>query len=572
MSEPDDVIPVPHDDDDDDVAWALQTAAVQWRRGAKPDAVLWLRRAVESAMEVGHVQRATELNERIAGVEDQLVNDIFSSPPPAVASGADVDDLLDATVSAGRASIDIEFDDENEHTEVVSSADLYHSGGALPPSEAPTAQQPHPTSAPPPAPAESAPPGPHYADSAVPPPPASASQPPPRRRVRPPPAPSSMPKDESVPPPPHLPRAAGAAPRGVPDAVFESPTVVPAPRSAQVFEAVPDSTPTIATTEADILGELPPISAAFDDGAASIPSPPSFEEQAAAESEPFDPRALALGDDFDDPSTEALPVPDGFPEAPALPPPEEGEACIRGVSLVNVAGLQDLPPEAQAALVASARLERLDVDEEVSAFAVALVVEGWASIMPAIADVACAFAQVGDVVFTDGTLDESISMRVVAGETDTYVAVWDSEALKQATSDCPWVADELRVVADRFQALAGATIGPLGERLDDTLRQMVTSRCEVRTALPGDEIVSAGRPVDGMYIVGAGVVELTAGADVVGELGPGEFLFATSVMAASNAPMGARAGKSGALLLFAERHAAHELLVSVPPLLEILAG
>lgn len=44
MSAPDDMIPLPLDDDD--VAWALQTAAVQWRRGAKPDAVLWLRRAV----------------------------------------------------------------------------------------------------------------------------------------------------------------------------------------------------------------------------------------------------------------------------------------------------------------------------------------------------------------------------------------------------------------------------------------------------------------------------------------------------------------------------------------------
>ena len=39
MSAPDDVIPSPLDEDDDDVAWALQTAAVQWRRGAKPDAV-----------------------------------------------------------------------------------------------------------------------------------------------------------------------------------------------------------------------------------------------------------------------------------------------------------------------------------------------------------------------------------------------------------------------------------------------------------------------------------------------------------------------------------------------------
>jgi hypothetical protein len=34
----------------------------------------------------------------------------------------------------------------------------------------------------------------------------------------------------------------------------------------------------------------------------------------------------------------------------------------------------------------------------------------------------------------------------------------------------------------------------------------------------------------------------------------------------------ARAGKSGAVTLFATRAVAHELLLSVPPLIEILAG
>ena len=34
-SEP--VIPAPLEDDDDDVAWALQTAAVQWQRGARAE-------------------------------------------------------------------------------------------------------------------------------------------------------------------------------------------------------------------------------------------------------------------------------------------------------------------------------------------------------------------------------------------------------------------------------------------------------------------------------------------------------------------------------------------------------
>ena len=36
-------IPAPIDGDDDDVAWALQTAAVEWKRGAQTDAIAWLR-------------------------------------------------------------------------------------------------------------------------------------------------------------------------------------------------------------------------------------------------------------------------------------------------------------------------------------------------------------------------------------------------------------------------------------------------------------------------------------------------------------------------------------------------
>jgi hypothetical protein len=49
-------------------------------------------------------------------------------------------------------------------------------------------------------------------------------------------------------------------------------------------------------------------------------------------------------------------------------------------------------------------------------------------------------------------------------------------------------------------------------------------------------------------------------------------LFAPQVLSAGKAPTAARAGAAGALLMAADRHAAHELMLSVPPLLELLAG
>jgi CRP-like cAMP-binding protein len=245
------------------------------------------------------------------------------------------------------------------------------------------------------------------------------------------------------------------------------------------------------------------------------------------------------------------------------------------VSLADVRGLQDLPEEAQAELVAKARIERLSRSDELTGFGIALVLEGWISIMPAIAEVPCARAAAGDVVCTSGTLDEAIVLSAVAGQEDTAVAVWDKSALEQATQDCPWVADELRLIADRYQTLAGVTMGAMGDRLDESLRAMVTERCEVRALMPYEVLVDKGGPVPGLHIVGAGRIEIVRGegdaAEVQDELGPGDFLFAAQVLQGGEAPAVARAGKSGALVLFAERKVAHELLVSVPPLLEIFA-
>src|SRR5512138_2340782 len=65
-------IPKPLPEDDDDVSWALQTAAVQWGRGAYQDAIVWLRRAAESAIESAKWSRAADLNAMATRLEKQL--------------------------------------------------------------------------------------------------------------------------------------------------------------------------------------------------------------------------------------------------------------------------------------------------------------------------------------------------------------------------------------------------------------------------------------------------------------------------------------------------------------------
>ena len=175
-------------------------------------------------------------------------------------------------------------------------------------------------------------------------------------------------------------------------------------------------------------------------------------------------------------------------------------------------------------------------------------------------------------MWSQGNLEDGVALRLVAIEDGTEIAVWDASVLNAQVRDLPWVVDDLKTLADRFQALAGVSMGPMGERLDDALRAMVTDRCEVKRMLPGEELVAKGKPVGGMFIIAAGRIEIVDGDVVDSELGPGDFLFAAQVLSGGSAPHLARAGKGGALALFAGRHVAHELLLSVPPLLEIFAG
>lgn len=249
--------------------------------------------------------------------------------------------------------------------------------------------------------------------------------------------------------------------------------------------------------------------------------------------------------------------------------------AIQGIELGGVPGLEDLPEESQQGLVASAEIHTLAADEEVSGFGLALVLDGAVSVMPAIADVSAAQARRGELIFSQGHLEEGVPIRVVASREGATVASFSSEAFDAAVRDCPWVGDELKAVGDRLQTLAGVAMGPMGEELDDMLRGLIVDRCVVRHLLPNEVIAPAGKPVPGMVIVGAGRIELVdderSEQAPLDELGPGSFLYAPQILQAAPAPHTARAGKDGALVLFAERKIAHELMVSVPPLLGIFA-
>jgi hypothetical protein len=245
---------------------------------------------------------------------------------------------------------------------------------------------------------------------------------------------------------------------------------------------------------------------------------------------------------------------------------------VDGIDLMTTRGFEDLPEDVQLRLARTVRIEALSAGEEVGLFGAAVVTSGEVAVMPAFADESGAVALQADVVFTRGTLPDSIALRVVARIDDTRVAIWDPQPLAEAIEACPWVHDELRLIADRFLARCGATLGSLGERLDDSLRSAVFDRMEVRTFAPGETLTVQGESLPGLFVVGGGRVEVLAGDEVSEEMSPGDFLFATAIMGGAKCPATTRAGEKGALVLFAPRGVAHELMISVPPLLEVLAG
>jgi hypothetical protein len=574
------------DDDDDDVAWALQTAAVQWERGGHVDAVVWLRRAAQAAVESGEFGRAADLERSAREVEGWAEHRALGRRRGAV-DGVDV--LVEGpSVEAGGFEgpspslvdvLEAEARDEMPSTESLLDSDIEDLGDIEDVEDIATIAPDDlddRTSTPPPEPERS---------SVVPMPLVRPSKRP--RLVVDSDAPdaATLPPPEggrkfNLPPPPiprlPLPVPRPTTPKPPPPAVRAPPIELAEPPE---YEDEPSTTP---------ISHPPPPPPPLDPRDA----PPSSNQvlPPPVEPAPLEPRP-SLFPESESPPTDAMPSAELARELAIaemeLPPPDdaapphvvEGAApsatpsstSLDPARLASVRGLEDLPPETQAELAARAKVETLAPEQEVSGFGLALVTRGSVFVMPTIAEAACGRAAAGEPVFAQGNLAEGVPLRAVADAEGAEVAVWQRADFEHLLQTCPWVADELRAVADRYQALAGAAMGPLGERLDDGMRALITDRATVRLLAPGEQVIAQGETVAGLSVVGAGNLEFVVDGEVRGQLHAGDLPFAAGVLSHEKAAGALRAGPQGALLLSVDRMTTHELLVSVPPLLELLA-
>jgi hypothetical protein len=528
-------IPPVVDTDAEDVAWALQTAEALWKRNERVDAIVWLRRAAQAAGEAEDDDRALALARDAAELSDWLAHNPNALPPGssppkspsnAPTAGESVDDLLR-----------------------VSLADEYE----IRVSEVPA--EPVPIAAPPPPPP---------AQEASPPPPPSApyslspSAIPPPMQAQEPPAEEEMPERTT-----HVPSAAEKhAGMLDPWAENEAPTKDRQVDGPRAESPVPVSVSPGSVFDAEeVVTSAPPVQR----------TPPPKPPPPPPKAPPPPPKAAAAPPPPPPPPPRPAPAPPSPPMPRASVKPAIAPAA--GVDLSQVEALADLPDDERESFAKAATVQPLAREEEVAGFALALVLEGEVDLAATIVDAPAVRLHAGQMLRARGTIEHVTPVRLVGASDSARVATWDEAAVEAALHACPWVEDDLRAAGDRFQAEVGITLGALGERLDWSLRTDLTRRLTLRSLAEHEVYATLGKPLPGLLIVGAGELELVDESDqVTGEpLRAGDFVFPTEVLGAAPAPHTVRAAKGGALVLFAPRGVAQEMLVTCPPLLEILA-
>jgi hypothetical protein len=506
--------------DAEDVAWALQTADALWKRQERVDAIVWLRRAAQAAGEAEDDDRALELARGAAELAEWIAQNpgitpgqsIPISAPPA--AGEAVDDLLGEPV-------------DEEPTPVI-----------------------------------------HQEVVTVPPPTAPRSPAPPASPVR-------VPTAAEV-------HAGMLDPWSDPEAPTRNRPAAPSP------EPVAPRAPATPSFQSDeVVTSAPPVIARPTEAkAAPAPAPPPRRPALREPSAPTRVQSPVPPSPLKPPPSRVQPPPSPVKrptpvaaevssDAPTTRSDETQDAATTShVDLSHVEALSDLPDDARAAFAGAATVQTLAHDDEVSGFALALVLDGDVDVSATIVDAAAQRMSAGAVMRARGTIEHFAPVRLIGASETARVATWDEHAVSDAFRTCPWVEDELRAAGDRLQALVGITMGPLGERLDASLRADVMSRLQLRTLAEHEVITTKGAATVGLLVVGGGELELMSedGTPSGSVLRAGEFLFPNESLRAAPAPSTVRASRGGALVLLAERGVAQELLVTCPPLLEIFAG
>ena len=529
------VFPRPAASDPDDVVWTLQTAAVQWQRGLRADAIVWVRKAADLSTQIGRASRAEELRNHAARLAEYL----WTDPEEPSGSGAPSPPAAEGSAPR-RVLLDDDDDDEIIEVEELEDYDLEFTETDLPtPEDAASDISPEDLA--------------YYQDEG------QEGQA------------AALPDDLDLRSDSDLPGRAAT------DSFL---SVQPEPEKAgdSFISVNPDSDSPDGYQE--VSPESVPVElSSYPPSQSDYPTRPRIERPPAFMPSPESTRLPTVPSPPVRSAPPASSPVERVERAETVPPPSnllsadvspaDTPPGVDGLAFESVETLADLPEEAQLELAGRGRLVALTSSEEfVLREGAALITRGQVHVTLPFSDVSGERVGSGAVVAARGSI-EAGPLRLIADAERTHLVTWSDEHLSRAMSDCPWVVDDLRQLADRLMAHASAGLGPLGERLDDALRAAVYERLQVRLLSPDESIAERGKPLKGLFVVAVGELNVGSGAS---RIGPGQFVFPGCVIGGEPAPDDVKASPQGNLVLFATRPVAHELMMSVPPLLEILAS
>jgi hypothetical protein len=237
---------------------------------------------------------------------------------------------------------------------------------------------------------------------------------------------------------------------------------------------------------------------------------------------------------------------------------------LGGIALESVEPFRALSDAGLRLLREKATVTELGAEEEVGATGAVLLLEGSAVICAAVSDAAAHHLLPGTLASCTPTRSDATKIRVV-GVAPSKLAAWDRATLEAAVSGASTVREDLTRLGDRHAALAGSTMGPLGD-LDESSRLAAFERMSSRTVAPGEVFVPAGGELAGLTVVGSGALIHEDGR----EFGAGDVLLAELALESKPLSGALTAGEDGAVVLSATRMGTVELFSIIPTLLELL--
>jgi hypothetical protein len=233
----------------------------------------------------------------------------------------------------------------------------------------------------------------------------------------------------------------------------------------------------------------------------------------------------------------------------------------------------DLPDDVRSRFALAATVRTLTRGEQIAAFALAFIHDGEADVLAEGTSGVAVSLPRGSVLRARGTVAVAqVPVRLSCASETATIATWAEADVDGVSGPCPWVEDDLRAAADRVQALAGLSLGPLGQAAYAQVRSVLAHRLIVKALIAGESFLREGDAVHGLALVGCGQIDVTGGDGESRALAPGAFVFPAETLSMGRAAKSATAGAAGAVVLQADRSTTQELLVTQPLLLELLSS